>query len=340
MTGRERVLAALAGMPTDVPAALSITSTATVEAMRKSKSFFPDAHTNPISMAALAAESRDQGGLDSVSPYFSIHLEAAALGAKINWSDPAGTPFVVGHALSSLEDLTLPEDFCSLPIPSALIRTIGILRNRYRDNVAVIGKVIGPWTILYHLHGVENLLLDTLLDPVHTKEILMILSAIPITFAKAQFAAGADAVVWADHVTSDLVSAALYEETLYPVHRAAAEELNQFGPIILHCCGNVEDRMKLFSTTGFSCFHADSRNNIEKLISDSDNRIRLAGFVNNPVVLSQYSPRRVAAETGRILSKGITMPCPECAIPTSVTSANLRAVTSTLHSYRFRYAGK
>ena len=331
MTGRERVLLALAGKPADILPALSITSTATIEAMQLSGAFYPEAHTDAAKIAALAAASRDLAGFDSVSPYFSIHLEAAALGAEMDWNGPAGTPYVKGRLLESLDELKIPNDFLSLREPQALLTAIRLLRKRYGNETAVIGKVIGPWTILYHLYGVENLLLETLLDPEHTKAVLMALSDIPVAFAKAQFEAGADAVVWADHATSDLVSAALYEETLYPVHCRAAASLTGFGPTILHCCGNVEDRVRLFASTGFTCFHADSRNDIQRLIDDAGGRILLAGFVNNPIVLSHYAPHRIAEDAERIIGEGIRMVCPECAIPTTVTGANLRALTTVLH---------
>ena len=55
-----------------------------------------------------------------------------------------------------------------------------------------------------------------LLEPDKTQKAIEALSALPVAFAKAQFEAGAAAVVWADHMTSDLVSAELYKEMLLP----------------------------------------------------------------------------------------------------------------------------
>ncbi len=78
---------------------------------------------------------------------------------------------------------------------------------------------MGPWTLAYHLYGVENLVLDTILEPKKTKELIWDLSQVTKEFAAAQFEAGADIVTWAEHVTRDLVSASIYEEFVLEVHK-------------------------------------------------------------------------------------------------------------------------
>lgn len=335
MTGAERVMAALWGQPFDIYPAMSITSVATVEGMARCGAFWPSAHTNGGEMAALAAVGHEEYGFDSVAPYFSIHLEAEALGAPVDWSNQQAIPRVAEVCLQNLDDLSLPADFLSRPGPAQLLRALRILRKRYHGHVAVIGKVIGPWTLAYHLHGVENLLLDTILEPEKTRRAIAELVRIPVMFAAAQFEAGADAVVWADHVTSDLVSAQVYKEIVFPVHCAAVRELAPFGPLILHVCGNVADRFDLFAQAGFNCFHMDSRNDVPAVVQAAAGRIHLAGGVNNPVTLSQGTPGRVRREVEYDLACGVTMIAPECAVPTSVPTANLKALVHSAHSHRF-----
>ena len=116
MTGRERVLAALRGEPFDVYPAVSVTSVATIDAMEQSKCFFPGAHTDGVQMAALASVGHDAYGFDSVAPYFSIHLEAAALGCPIDWGDRFAMPHVVRPPLRDLDDLA-SRTFSPAPSP-------------------------------------------------------------------------------------------------------------------------------------------------------------------------------------------------------------------------------
>ena len=65
-------------------------------------------------------------------------------------------------------------------------------------------------------------------------------------FAAAQFEAGVDMVTWAEHVTRDLVSASIYEEFVLEVHKKVLQEVKTWGPVVLHVCGNVEDRISLY----------------------------------------------------------------------------------------------
>ena len=47
-----------------------------------------------------------------------------------------------------------------------------ILKQEFRDEVAIIGKTMGPWTLAYHVFGVETFLLMSIDDPGLTIECL------------------------------------------------------------------------------------------------------------------------------------------------------------------------
>ena len=106
--------------------------------------------------------------------------------------------------------------------------------------MGIIGKVMGPWTLSYHLAGVQDFLLWTLTDPDKVLGLLDRLKEVSIAFARAQLQAGADAVVIADHATGDLVSPKTYRDFPFPVHREINHRIG--GPTILHLCGNCSDR--------------------------------------------------------------------------------------------------
>lgn len=333
MTSAERVMAALMGKEFDVFPAVTPTSVATIEGMRLTGVSFPSAHTDGEEMAMLAAVGHDEFGFDTVAPYFSVHLEAAALGAKIDWSDQTRTPQVIGKAFRHLDEFTIPDNFLARSEFQQLLRALRLLRKRYQGQVTVIGKVIGPWTLAYNLYGVERLILDTILEPKKTRALIEEISKVPLEFAKAQFEAGADIVTWAEHVTADLVSAKIYEEFVMPVHRRVTQTLHQYGPLILHVCGKVADRFQLIINAGFKCFHMDSRNDIAKAVEVAGDQIKIVGCINNPVTLSQGSPKDVRREVEFNLACGVRMIGPECAIPASVPTENLKELVQTAHSY-------
>lgn len=334
MSSLERVLAVIARKEFDVFPAISPTSVVTVESMRMAKAFYPSAHTNPNEMANLAAVGHDYFGFDTVSPYFSIHLEAAALGAQIDWNDVNTTPKVVKKPMKRIDDFVLPTSFLSRNEFQSLIKTCKLLKKRYGNSVAVVGKVVGPWTLAYNLYGVENLIIDTILEPEKTKQLISELATVSLEFAKAQFEAGADIITWADHVTSDLVSAQIYEEFVMPIHKRASFTLQKYGPVILHVCGNVMDRLPLIAKTGFKLFHMDSRNDIVKALELVGDDILLTGCINNPLTLAQSTPNMVRNEVKNNLRSGIKLISPECAIPCSVPAKNLKELVDTAHKYK------
>jgi len=332
MTPRQRFLACLAQQPADRPCVGNATSVATVELMQACGHSFPQAHLQADAMAALAATGHAILGYDTIAPVFSIQQEAAALGCEVDWGRPDRMPEIIGCKCRTVEDLVLPADWLQHPACQVVLQTLILLRRQYPE-VALIGKVFGPWTLAYHLFGVQNFLLLTLDDPQAVRTILRRLMPVPIAFARAQLEAGADAITLADHATGDLVSAAMYRELLWPLHRELAQDIP--GPILLHICGNTADRLADIAHTGFAAFHFDSRvpaQRAREIVDaqgrgeDGRRRIALMGNINNPQTLLRGTPQDVRAEVEECLRQGIEIIAPECAVPLTTPTENLKAV--------------
>ncbi|MDC7238683.1 MAG: uroporphyrinogen decarboxylase family protein [Sphaerochaetaceae bacterium] len=333
MNSYERVFAAYNNKDFDSFPALNPTSIITYELMKNNNAFFPSAHLHPIETYDLAVAGHKELGFDSLSPYFSIHLEAAALGAKIDFSFKKGMPQVIEKPIKKIDDFTLPKNFLEKKEYIEFNKIIKKLNQKYNKKVPIIGKVIGPWTLAYHLFGVENLIMQTILNPNVIKNFIKELSYSPINFAKQQFENGADFVVWADHVTCDLVSPQIYEEFVLPIHQQAMAELSHYGPIILHVCGNLEDRIDKLSLSNMDMLHIDSRNDYAQSKNKMIKKMELIGFINNPYLLRKGNPKDIRKETIKLLKQGVKFVAPECAIPFNVPNENLIELTTTLHSY-------
>ena len=334
MTSKERVMATFNKQPTDRIAVISPTSVATVESMKTVGAAFPDAHINAKKMAALAATGHDLLGFDNVAPYFSVQLEAATFGAEMVWGKIDTMPAIRTHPFSDPEEFEMPEDFLERPTIKTLLESIQILRGIYGDEVAICGKVMGPWTLSYNLYGVDNFLMDLILDPEKAKRFLQVFKEISITFALAQIEAGADMITWADHATGDMISAKMYEEFLFPVHKQCMLELKEKithkVPVILHTCGKTMDRMRLFASTGFDAFHFDSKNDCAKALDAVGDHLLLTGGINNVNVLLNGSREDVKNHVIDIIDAGINLISPECAVPCRVKNDNLRAIVETV----------
>ena len=328
MSPKRRFLAGLFGGRTDRIPVGNPTSVATVELMERTGARFPDAHLDPEKMARLAAAGHEVLGFDTIAPYFSVQQEAASLGCEVDWGDPENMPVNTTSPYADPEEIEIPADLLERRSIRTVLEAISILRRQYGDRVVIVGKVMGPWTLSYHLNGIQPFLEDTLLNPDRVRRFLQVLKQVTLAFGKAQMRAGADVLVVADHATGDLVSPRCYRDFLLPVHQEINAELG--CPTILHICGDTTDRLDHIARAGFDCFHFDSKVNARTAMEIVSGRISLVGNVNNPETLLRGSPEQVKAEVRELLAAGVQIIGPECAVPLATPNANLAAIAEAV----------
>ena len=300
------------------------TSIATIELMQKTGIFFPQAHLEAKPMAELAAAGHEILGFDSIMPEYSVQQEAAALGCEMDWGSPSMMPDARTHPFQRIEDLVIPENLLEKPSLKVVLEALTLLRRQYGNEVAIIGKVMGPWTISYHLAGTQNFLLWALTDPDKVRRYLEALKEVTALFARAQFQAGADVVVLADHATGDLVSPKTYEKFLLPVHKEMVQRIG--GPLILHICGNCADRLRLFVEAGFDGYHFEWQVDAREAVRVVNRQMSLVGNINNPTTLLRGTPEDVREQVRYSVAAGVDIIAPECAVPLQTPLRNLRAI--------------
>ncbi len=300
------------------------TSIVSIELMEKTGVYFPDAHLNSEKMAELAAAGYEILGFDTIMPEFSVQQEAEALGCVVDWGSPTMMPDAKTHPVKEVSDLNIPESLLEKPSMKVVLEALEILRKNYGDHVGIIGKVMGPWTLSYHMAGVQDFLLWTLTDPDKVRRLLDRLKEVTICFAKAQLQAGADAVVIADHATGDLVSPKTYQDFLLPIH----QEINQrIGALtILHLCGNCSDRLRLFVEAGFDAYHFEWQVDAKMAVQVVNHEMSLIGNISNKDVLFSGTPEDVYRQARYSIEAGVDILAPECAVPLQTPIANLRAI--------------
>ncbi len=332
MRPRDRVLAALAGKPVDRPATMCPTSIATVALMDQVGAAFPQAHRDADLMIRLADTAYTHADFDTIMPVFSVVQESAALGCEVEWSDKGNWPTCTGYLARRADDIRIRADWLDRPETRCVLEAIRELKRRHGDEVAIIGKTMGPWTLGYHLFGVQDFLLMTLDQPDEVKRSLAILKEVTVQFGNAQLEAGADALTLPDHATGDLVRARCYRDFLQEIHAELVDRIR--APLILHICGATEDRMAYIRQTGFTAFHFDSKNNVGRSLELMQGQCRLVGNINNPVTLFSAPPEQVRQEVRSVLDAGLTMVGPECALPLACPLENLRAIPAAIAEWR------
>ncbi|HVA01504.1 MAG TPA: MtaA/CmuA family methyltransferase [Terriglobia bacterium] len=338
MTSRERVLTALRREPVDRAPACNPTSIATVELMDLAGAPFPEANRQPELMVRLAAIGYTELGFDTIMPVFSVIQESSALGCKIQWQQKDNWPTVdMRHPIwKEPDDIRIPSDILSHPDTQCVIQAIKMLRKEFGNQVAIIGKTMGPWSLSYHCFGVEPFLLMSVDDPGKTKRCLDRLKELTVQFGLAQIEAGADAITLPDHATGDLVSGDYYARYLRDLHKEFAERIP--APLILHICGRTIDRMKYIAQTGMAAFHFESKNDPAEAMAVINHRMALVGSINNPQTLFSKGPEEVRREVFKNLEAGVQLIGPECAIPLRTPIENLKEIPIAIRAWHQEHA--
>ena len=333
MTPKERVLNALALKPVDRTPIANPTNVATVELMDMVDSPFPGANRDPELNARLAATGYTELGFDSIMPYFSIIQESSALGCEMQWEEKDNWPTVrmTNPIWDGPDDVHIPPGFLEHQDNVAITRSIQMLKAEFGDEVALIGKTMGPWTLAYHVFGVERFLLMSIDDPDETIRTLHKLKEISVLFGEAQIDAGADVLTFPDHATGDLVSGAYYDKFLLEIHQEMVERLDV--PLILHICGKTTDRMDGIARSNMAAFHFDSKNDPQEAMDAVNGGIGLVGNINNPDTLYARGPDEVRQEVYRCLDAGVQMIAPECAVPLATKIENLMAIPQAVKDW-------
>ena len=305
------------------PAVGSATSIATVDLMEQTGAWFPEAHLDPETMASLAAAGHTELGLDNVMPLFGVLHESAALGCEVDWGKPDQMPRCIHPPYASITDVVrIPEDLLTHDACAVPLKAISLLKKQLGSEVAVVGKAFGPWTLGYHLFGVQNFLIATIDDPDAVKRVIDRLKEVSVRFALAQIEAGADALCFADHATRDLCSPDAYREFLLDMHREMVERIP--CPLILHICGNTADRIPYIRQAGFACFHFDSKVPARTARELAGPDMALMGGTSNLDVIRLGTPETIQADVDEKLSAGIDILGPECAVPLDAPFENMR----------------
>ncbi len=328
MTGRERVLAALKGQPVDQMPVISVCQHATYDQMDRLGVAWPEAHFQAKEMASLAAGGYTVLGLDAVrAPYCQTH-EAEAFGAVIKYAGREGVPSISVHPCQLEDEPKLPEDFLNKPRIKQLVNSISLLKEKVGDRVAVIGGIVGPFTIAANLLGVTEMLKVCFKKPGKVIPFLEVGERAGTMLAQAMVEAGADIICVEDMMTSlDMVSPKIYRELAAPYEKKQFSQISV--PTIIHICGKLDAIMVDIAQTGASAISiepvVDVKGAAAKL-REAGLQVALIGGIDPVRTLFSGTPEAVAAEVDKAIEDGFDLISPGCGVAPASPTENLLAM--------------
>jgi MtaA/CmuA family methyltransferase len=239
MTGRERILAVLAGEKADSLPCMPITMTFAADVLGVKYGDYVRDHRI---MAEAQIKTAEMFDFDYVSTISDPTREACDLGASIEWYEDRPPAIDEEHALFLDKAILARMNAFSTIAGGRMedrVRGIELLRERVGKDLFVEGWVEGPCAESADLRGISRLMIDFSDDPDFVHALFEFTVQRAILFAAAQIEAGADIIGIGDAAAS-LVGPRIYREFVLPWEKRLVDAIHEKGGRVrLHICGNT-----------------------------------------------------------------------------------------------------
>lgn len=331
MTPKERVLNVLRNESADRKPVSSVTQVGIVEAMEKTGAFWPDAQKDPEKMATLGAALYKLAGLETARIPFCLTVLAEAMGCEVDLGGIEKTPSVKKPAFYSIESMDVPLDYLSKGRIPTVLSAVKILKKSY-DILPIIVGMEGPYTLIGHLFGIENILKWTLRQPAAVTKALDFALKANVEYAKILIESGADVICVADPSASpELMSPKDFSTLMLPRLRELATAINSRGcASVLHICGGVNKIIKDMAETGFSGLSVEEKVDLIKAKQDIGTKAKLIGNIAASKVLFMGTPEIVTEEGRKAIAAGIDILAPGCGLVPITPLENIKALVRSV----------
>jgi MtaA/CmuA family methyltransferase len=250
MTGKERVIARIAGRETDSLPLMPITMMFAGDLIGRKYGDYARDHRVMAEAQLKTAETFD---FDYVSAISDPAREASDLGATVEWFDNQPPAIIESKALltdkAKLKDLRIP-DASTAPRMSDRLEALRILSERAGGEKIIEGWVEGPCAESADLRGLNTLMLDFADDEAFVMDLTEFVTAMAIDFARHQVQAGATLIGIGDAAAS-LIGPRVYEKFILPNEKRLIAAIHGMGVMArLHICGNTKRILKGMGETG------------------------------------------------------------------------------------------
>jgi len=331
MNSRQRFLAALRGEPVDRPPLAYVSALTNLDMQERTGCAMPEVHLDGEKLFRLCAAAHEHMGFDAVTFIINAFSEPAALGCPLRWGGPGELPAYLSAPWAEPGQAAVPEDLLDRPPIRACLESLRLARRHYGERLAVLGKVVGPLTLIQVMHGVERTMIGLIDDPARLQRLLALAVEIQVLCGNAQFDEGIDAIAIGEGgAGATMMSPQMYEELLLPFHQEMVARLK--GPAVMHICGDITPRLASLRRVGFACFNFDWAIAPARMKQAAEGRFRLMGNVNTTDLLFGR-PETIEAQVSDCLEAGIDIISPGCAVSPLCPTANLKALASGIDKW-------
>lgn len=269
----------------------------------------------------------DRMGLDTINTVVDMSVEAEACGCQVQYRE-RNLPDVISHPAKTLDDiarLRVPDPYRDGRLP-VFVETMRLMKANYTMLKAAV--VIGPFTLAMLLAGSE-IYIDIRKNPQKVKALLDYSRKVIIVYSQALIEAGADLIVIAEPMGSQL-SPAAYEEFSHPYVKEIIQTFKK--PCGLHICGKASHIVHKMAESGAVFLNIDDVD-IQSLARSIPEPVVLMGNLS-PTRIRINSPGEIEKATQTLLEvtkhrRGFIVG-PGCDLPPETPLENIRAFVKTV----------
>lgn len=237
---------------------------------------------------------------DGMCMLMDLTVEAEAIGLPIRIEENE-SPVVIEHNINTLEDLKAVRNSWK-GNGGRMDLFADVVKNMVADDDGLtIPYVSGPFTLVGEMMGVNELTMNTILDPEIVKAFIPFAVEVISDYITKLFKAGADMVCVLEP-TAMMISPDQFEEfSLAPFRDILSNVDNE--PLILHICGNTSHLIEKMGTSGAAALSLDWQIDLEDSIKKIPQDVLLIGNLDPVKVFLQGTPESVKAETVELIEK-------------------------------------
>ncbi len=334
MNLREKFSDILDAKNSEKPLVVPITTITLMEYREKIGVSFPEAHTDVDKMVELAVAPHNFSGIEGINIPFDMTIEAEAMGCSIDLRGGDQTPEVDVTPFNKPEDVVVPDDFLSSERMNVLFSAIGKIKKSYPDVPLIIG-IVGPFTLLGQLLGIEKLLKYLKTNYFEVEEALSVVSDALLLFTSKLDEYDVDAIcVCEPSSSSDLLDPKIFSKLVKSELEYMSD--NIVSHKILHVCGNSNPIIEDMLTCGYNGISIEDIvdlgyvNDIKRKVNTST---VVCGNISTNKALLLGTPSDVESEVFNALDHGIDLLCSSCSVPPHSPEENVRAMITSRDKY-------
>jgi uroporphyrinogen decarboxylase len=283
-------------------------------------------------------------GHDFVFGFPHITEDITAFGAPLKYfrNGPPSPGGMAIHSYDDVFDLTVPDPESS-PVLAETLRAIELLARQVKGEVPILGACIAPFSLPSMLMGTEPWMELLFVEEQSVRDevlphLLDIMIEFVVAWANAQLAAGADAIVLADGMSSAAVlDRQLFLELALPVVKATVPRIR--GAVIHEGVGDLQPMLDLLLGTGVVGVILTSNDDLTTAKAEVGEQLTLIGNLNN-IEMRRWSAddmrrRAEAALSQAAPGSGFILSAQGPEIPLGVPDDVIHAMVQAAHSWQY-----